>query len=258
MKTHSSKASICVRGEFGIVYRLCEISYFADEEGSFRYVFKPHYEVIELIAPPYFEGIPGLDLDLRREEYTRENRVPVFISERVPGENRADLQELLEKVGLDRMEPLEYLLRTKEQYFGDPLFLLPCRERRSVALDGIKGKQTNSSLIRRALEAICYGDEVKVGEVRIDSSNSRLFFEVFSFLYRRSYEQREEARKEGIEKAKAEGRYKGRKPIPVDTMGFLEALEKVEKKELSPKEAAKRLGISIDKYYRLKRKLKER
>lgn len=40
-------------------------------------------------------------------------------------------------------------------------------------------------------------------------------------------------------------------------MLFLELLTKVENKEITPKEAAKELGISIDKYYRVKRKLQK-
>ena len=40
-------------------------------------------------------------------------------------------------------------------------------------------------------------------------------------------------------------------------MLFIEFLDKVKAKELSPKEAAIQLGISIDKYYRLKNKLQK-
>ena len=40
-------------------------------------------------------------------------------------------------------------------------------------------------------------------------------------------------------------------------MLFLEFLDKVKAKELNPKETANHLGISIDKYYRLKNKLQK-
>ena len=74
-------------------------------------------------------------------------------------------------------------------------------------------------------------------------------------LYSRSYELRKEKQKGGILEAKNNGKYRGRKPIEVDEMKFLDLLSKVEEKEMSPKEAASILGISIDKYYRIKKKL---
>ena len=38
---------------------------------------------------------------------------------------------------MDYMDPIEYLIRSKEQYFGDPLFLLPFEEKETVSFDGI-------------------------------------------------------------------------------------------------------------------------
>jgi hypothetical protein len=40
------------------------------------------------------------------------NYVPVFITERTPGPSREDLWELLESVGLDYYDRLEWLIRT--------------------------------------------------------------------------------------------------------------------------------------------------
>ena len=63
----------------------------------FTYVFTPYYEVIDLLSPPVFQGIPGLNLDRRKPVYVRDNRVPVFIGERAPNINREDLWHVLSK-----------------------------------------------------------------------------------------------------------------------------------------------------------------
>ena len=39
---------------------------------------------------------------------------------------------------------------------------------------------------------------------------------------------------------------------------MVETLEKVQRKELTNKQAAEKLGISIDKYYRVKKKLQNK
>lgn len=70
-----------------------------------------------------FQGIPGLDLDLKKKSYTRENVIPVFISERAPAKNREDLWELLEKCDMQYLNPVEWLIRTNTQYPGDKLFV---------------------------------------------------------------------------------------------------------------------------------------
>lgn len=70
-----------------------------------------------------FQGIPGLNLDLKKEVYIRENILPTFISERVPSKNREDLYDLLKSVNLTYMDSIEYLCRTKYKYSGDNFFM---------------------------------------------------------------------------------------------------------------------------------------
>lgn len=53
----------------------------------------------------------------------RENVVPVFISERTPGENREDLWELLEECGVQYLNRLEWLIRTETRYSGDGMYV---------------------------------------------------------------------------------------------------------------------------------------
>lgn len=80
----------------------------------FEYVFEPNYFLIDLLDSKYFQGIPGLNLDLKKQEYIRKNIIPTFISERVPQKNREDFYELLEKLNMKSMDPIEYLIRTDD------------------------------------------------------------------------------------------------------------------------------------------------
>ena len=121
MRTYRSFGTICVKGPYNLVFALCDIEYILKEDDSFRYVFKPNYNVIELLDSKYFQGIPGLNLDLKEKEYIRDNMIPTFISERVPMKNREDYNELLELVGMDYMDPIEYLI-SYGLYFGADLF----------------------------------------------------------------------------------------------------------------------------------------
>lgn len=259
MKTYQSKGTICVPGPFNLIYAVCDIEYRTSSNGDFCYIFRPHYSVIDLLTIDYFQGIPGLDLDLRREEYIRENRLPVFISERVPQENREGYYELFERLNMKYMEPIEYLIRSKEmlneQYFGDTLFMRPFIEKQTINYDDYESHLTNNSFIKEILGNICLGHDVQIGNQTINDMNRKAFHDVFLTIYARSYHLQSKKQKDGIEAAKKEGKYRGRKPSPINFSEFQEAVNNVEMGLITAKEAAKRLGISIDKYYRLKNKL---
>ncbi len=84
MKSVIKKGFICVKDEYNIVYRVCLLTHIENDDGTFRYEFRPNYFVISLLDSNLFQGIPGLNLDLKKEVYVRENILPTFISERVP------------------------------------------------------------------------------------------------------------------------------------------------------------------------------
>ena len=77
-------------------------------------------------------------------------------------------------------------------------------------------------------------------------------------LYERSLLTLNEERDKGVLKAKTAGRYKGRKPVKVDPLRFYLLEEKIKAKELTVKEAAEKLGISIDKYYRFRKEARKK
>ena len=255
MRTYSSFGTICVKGPYNLVFAICDIEYILNEDDSYRYVFKPNYNIIELLDSKYFQGIPGLNLELKEKEYIRDNMIPTFISERVPMKNREDYNELLEKVGMDYMDPIEYLIRTNEKYSGDNLFVVKKIEKKTVDVSYENKKRNNNMLIKDILSNICIGNEIIINNQVISDANRKMFYDIFIDIYGRSYIYNKDLQKNGINQAKEKGVYKGRKPIEVDEFEFLTLVDDVKNKKITPKEASLKLGISIDKYYRLRKKL---
>lgn len=132
MKTYYSRGLIVVKDKFNITYLLSKIEYFYNEDETFKYVFTPSYSTISLLKSDIFQGLPGLNLDIKKEKYERINRVPVFISERVPNKNREDYYELLKEVNMEYMDPIEYLIRVKGQYFGDSYFVIAYKDKEKI------------------------------------------------------------------------------------------------------------------------------
>ena len=77
-----------------------------------KYPTPVSYTHLDGLPASVFQGIPGIDMDLRLERYYRVNYIPTFIAERTPSESREDLWELLTSVGLDYYDRFEWLLRT--------------------------------------------------------------------------------------------------------------------------------------------------
>ena len=255
MKTYYSRGLIVVKDKFNITYLLSKIEYFYNEDETFKYVFTPSYSTISLLKSDIFQGLPGLNLDIKKEKYERINRVPVFISERVPNKNREDYYELLKEVNMDYMDPIEYLIRVKGQYFGDPYFVITYKDKEKIDLDNLKGKYTNTELIKIILDNIAVGNDIIFNETLINDDNRKLIYDILIKLYKRSVTYKKEKQLEGISLAKINGKYKGRKRIEIDVINFLNYLNKINNKEITVKEACKNLGITIDKFYREKKRI---
>lgn len=78
------KGTIYAVDQMNVTYDVCYIEQTTYEDETFRYLFKPYYDTIKLCNPTFFQGIPGLNLDLKKEIYVRENKTPTFIYERTP------------------------------------------------------------------------------------------------------------------------------------------------------------------------------
>ena len=255
MKTYYSRGLIVVKDKFNITHLLSKIEYFCNEDETFKYVFTPSYSTISLLKSDIFQGLPGLNLDIKKEKYERINRVPVFISERVPNKNREDYYELLKEVNMEYMDPIEYLIRVKGQYFGDSYFVIAYKDKGKIDLDNLTGKYTNTDLTKIILDNIAIGNDIIFNDTLINDDNRKLIYDILIKLYKRSVTYKKEKQLEGISLAKINGKYKGRKRIEIDVINFLNYLNKINNKEITVKEACKNLGITIDKFYREKKRI---
>ena len=240
MKTIETKASIVIKDK-GLLYNICTLTQTIDNDGDFSYVFTPKYQVIDLIPKGLFEGIQGLDLDLKKENYRREG-IPTFISERVPPKNREELFKDLNKVGLDYYDPLQYLLKTKEQYFGDNLKIVRFIENQSIDID--YSIITNSyETIRNILSNIAVGNEVIINNKRI---NEKDYFDILYPIYLNFYSKKVLEQQKSVKNRT----YKGRKPIQIKEDDFKQVLNMYNSKQMSLKEAISILGISRSTFIR--------
>lgn len=244
MESKTYEATICLRNQ-GLVYYLCDISYTVDANDNYDYVFTPNYSVIDLLDSSVFQGIPGLNLDDRKPKYIRKNIIPTFISERVPQKNRVDLYDLLKEAGLDYINPIIYLLNTKNQYFGDNFFLLKKEDKVLVDLNNNQKKNNTFGMLKTLLNNIVKGNDIIFNSLLINDLNRKQIYLAYMGLYEKSYKE--------LIKTVSEGNARGRKAIIVDMFRFEELNNDFNKKKISAKEAANKLGISIDKFYRLRR-----
>ena len=253
MKESLTKGLICLRDDLDIEYKIASITYIEREDESFSYIFIPFYNVIDLLGFPIFQGIPGLNLDLRREKYVRDNRVPVFISERSPGKNREDLWELLEEVGMNYLNPLEWLIRTDTRYGGDRFYVkryMAEDEAHCVTVKEDRGLERSASYSRYLLDLICHGHDVITEFYTIDDSNRKEYYSLLMTLYRKDVEYQRSRQKDGVKKGAAQGNYRGRARIQMDELNATEVFESFRERKITETEALKKLGISRATFYR--------
>ncbi len=159
MKKHITKAIILAVDKLNIQYPVCYLEQVYFEDDTYEYIFKPYYKVIELLNSDFFQGIPGLNLDLKKETYIRKNKIPTFIYERVPQKNREDLWKLLDEVGLDYLDHLEWLIRTDKTYTGDNFLVKAYSEPKTLY----------------SLSSVNYGDKFIINDIEnISSDNFKL------------------------------------------------------------------------------------
>lgn len=257
MKEVVTNGTICLDDEYDFTYYIANIKYIEREDESYRYEIAPDYSVISLLTEKYFQGIPGLDLSLKKENYIRENVTPVFISERTPGENREDLWVLLKECNMQYLNRLEWLIRTETRYSGDGLYV--CRtDKKNIKLSTIAELGNRSSVIsRKVLEIICAGGEIVTNDFVINDNNRKSFYELFMAMYRTERKYLDDRRRTGIKKASKQGKYKGRTRIKIDKMELNNIFEAYEAGKISGKEAAGILQISSSTFFRRYREYKQ-
>ncbi len=250
---------------------VAQIDYQEFDEENFQYVISPYWEIVDGLPASVFQGIPGIDMDLRLKDYYRVNYIPTFISERTPSESREDLWELLESVGLDYYDRFEWLLRTSMRAANDNLIVERRRMEETVkqfASGVISGLQYGDKVIVESLETIAdttagLADgmfSIVAGGVDVITQSGQVLVDAMTraamvpyMITQRIISRRERAanRQEGIEQAKKNGKYTGRKPIEVDENALRQVARELDEGLITVEEAMKRVKInSRSTFYR--------
>ena len=252
MNRIKSDGLICIKNKINIEFAVCKIEYILWEDETFKYIFTPYYDVISLLESNIFQGIPGLEIDLKKKEYIRENVIPTFIAERVPSEKREDYYELIQKVGMNYMNPVDYLIKTQGKYSGDNLYVKEFTERKNVVIDDVVKKSNTLGVIKIMLDNLAYGNKIVLNDRIIE--NSIDIFQTLTYIYQKGYDEIKEKQRLGRDEAKKMGNYRGRKAIEIDKLLFLEQVEQLDSKIITIDKVLKNLKISRATFYRLKKK----
>lgn len=273
---YSVAGIIKVRDFEGNRYNIGKITYERYDDQNFQYIFSPYWEMIQYLPQGLFDGIPGIDMDVKKEHYYRVNITPSFISKRTPSRQREDIHELLNEVGLDYYDRFEWLLRTKRSC-GDDNFVVERLRDKSVTYDYVNdemlnelqpgdrvniesfsdifaGKKMALSPLFRLIQsgASIYIKEENI-HISVETEPNTLYLLERLMAYEARF--RKLRQKEGIHKAKEEGKYKGRKRIQVDEKQFHRVMNEFENGFITEEEALMRLQISRSTFYR---RLKEK
>ena len=256
---------------------VAQIDYQEFDEENFQYVISPYWDIVDGLPASVFQGIPGIDMDLRLKDYYRVNYVPTFIAERTPSESREDLWELLKSVDLDYYDRFEWLLRTKMRAANDNLIVERRRIEETVEelVDGvIMGLQYGDKLVANSIEAmansaaglsdimfniVTRGIDVitESGQVLVDAMARSSMVPYMITQRIMSRRERTANRQVGIDQAKKKGKYVGRKPTPVDENVLRQVARELEDGIISVEDAMKRAKInSRSTFYRKVRGLK--
>lgn len=255
---------------------VAQIDYQEFDEENFQYVISPYWEIVDGLPASVFQGIPGIDMDLRLKDYYRVNYIPTFIAERTPSESREDLWELLESVDLDYYDRFEWLLRTKMRAANDNLIVERRRIEETVgqfASGIISGLQYGDKVIVESMESIAdttagltdgmfnivtSGIDVvtESGQVLVDAMTRAAMIPYMVAQRIMSRRERISHQQAGIEQAKKDGKYAGRKPTPVDENVLRQVAKELDEGIITIQEAMKRTKInSRSTFYRKLRNL---
>ena len=256
---------------------IAQIDYQEFDEENFQYVFSPYWEIVDGLPASVFQGIPGIDMELRLKNYYRVNYTPTFISERTPSESREDLWELLDSVGLNYYDRFEWLLRTNMRAANDNLIVERRRNEKVVrqfapgilsdmqygdkviveSMESIAG--TTAGLAEGMFHILVSGIDVVTqdGKVLVDMMTRSAMVPYMMTQRLIAYRERIINRQVGIEQAKKDGKYTGRKPIEVDENMLGQIAKELDDGIITIEEAMKRMKInSRSTFYRKLRKLK--
>ena len=91
----------------------------------------------------------------------------------------------------------------------------------------------------------------KEGVVDVSEMVSKIALTIFAWMAQRETEERKRRQRDGIEIAKREGKYKGRKPVEVDKYEFAKLFAEVQSGERTNKYVMDKMGLKRNTYYKL-------
>ena len=87
-------------------------------------------------------------------------------------------------------------------------------------------------------------------KIDTDTPTGKFMLTVFAALSQLEREQLKQRQREGIEIAKAQGKYTGRKPIPIDWDKFSKLYGEWKSKSITGRDFMRRMGMSVNTFYR--------
>ena len=167
-------------------------------------------------------------------------------------QNTARQESLMESLGVEKIYIEKISGKSKDRPKLQEMMTF-VREGDTVIVESISRFARN---VRDLLDLVEQLKEKKVDFVskkeNIDTTTpaGKLMLTVFGALAEFERESLLQRQREGIEIAKAEGKYKGRKPIEIDEKLFEELYRQWKNGETQPKYMIKKLGISRNTFYR--------
>lgn len=129
----------------------------------------------------------------------------------------------------------------------------------AVCIDGDIGDVSISRLGRSAKDLLNIIDTLTDKKVTLishkekidtDTPTGKFMLTVFAALSQLEREQLKQRQREGIEIAKAQGKYKGRKPIPIDWDKFSNLYGEWKSKSITGRDFMRRMGLTANTFYR--------
>ena len=222
------------------IFKIAKLTFEIFENEEFQYIFEPYYDVLDALDDV---DIPGVDLTLRKSEYCRTNRTPIFISERTTPKNRVNLQEELRAQNQTYYNPFLLLLDSKRVYSGDKLVLRSEEFFRTLQKEDVNSRD----LYKRVpflLQQLASRKDFLIGDLAVNQTNRTLLIKNYRYLYDIVSNYYDE---------KSKGN-KGRKKQNVSFVVLQEIRKQYEERIISLDEAVKQSGLGSKRtfYRRLK------
>lgn len=128
-----------------------------------------------------------------------------------------------------------------------------CREGDTIITESISRIARSVSDLLRIVEQLKAKNVIFISlkeSIDTDTPQGRFMLTVFGAMAELERENILQRQKEGIAIAKAEGKYRGRKPIEIDEKAFKGICAKWRAGEITAVEAAKRAGLTKSTFYR--------